>query len=178
VNADRPRRVAVIGSSGSGKTTLARLLAGRLSVPHIELDAMFWLPNWQESDRSEFRSRVVAVLDEPGGWVLDGNYSSIRDAVLERADTIVWLDLPMRTCLWRVLRRELARARSREVLWGTNRETWRRFARRDSLVWWVLTTHRRRRRETEERFEGIADAAVVVRRFRSTVAAEAWLASV
>ncbi len=40
------RRIVVIGTSGSGKTTLARELAGRLNVPHIELDALHWKPNW------------------------------------------------------------------------------------------------------------------------------------
>jgi adenylate kinase family enzyme len=176
---ERPRRVAVIGTSGAGKTTIARQLAARLGVRHIELDALFWLPEWQEPDRAEFRKNVVGVLDKPGGWVLDGNYSAIRDAVLERADTVVWLDLPMRTCLWRVTRRAVKRARSGELLWGTNREPWRNVIGRDSLAWWVITTHGRRRRETEAHFQDPALAGRLrVHRFRTSRAAEAWVASV
>ena len=172
-------RIAVIGTSGAGKTTIARALAERLGVRHVELDALFWLPDWQERDRDEFRAGVIRILDEPGGWVLDGNYSSIQDDVLERADSVVWLDLPMRTCVWRVTRRAVSRARSREVLWGTNREAWRNVVGRNSLAWWVITTHGRRRRQTEARLGDPAQRpGIRVHRFRSTRAANAWVASV
>jgi adenylate kinase family enzyme len=174
----RPRRVAVIGTSGAGKTTISRLLADRLGLRHIELDAMFWLPNWQQPDRDEFRSRVITILDANPEWVADGNYSSAQDAILERADTVVWLDVGLFTCLWRVFSRALRRARTAEVMWGTNRETWRRVVGRDSLSWWVITTHRRRRLLTEESLRHPAYARLRVHRFRSTRAAAAWVASV
>ena len=153
----RPRRVAVIGTSGSGKTTFSRRLAARLGVTHVELDALFWLPEWQEPDDADFRARVDAALDVPGGWVADGNYSRFQRDILGRVDTVVWLDLPMWTCLWRVTRRAVSRARSGEVMWGTNRERWSQVIGRKSLAWWVITTHGRRRRETEDR---LADSGV------------------
>jgi len=171
------RRVSVIGTSGSGKTTFAGRLAERLGVAHVELDALFWRPDWQEPDETEFRARVVAALDRPEGWVSDGNYARLFEDVLARADTVVWLDLPMRTCVWRVFRRGISRARSGEVMWGTNRQDWGRVVGRDSLAWWVITTHRRRRRENEERLADPAYAHVRVHRFGSTAAANAWLES-
>ena len=173
-----PRRVAVVGTSGSGKTTFSRRLAARLEVPHVELDALFWLPDWQEPDLTAFREKAEAAIGDDGEWVVDGNYSRISDLVLGRADTVVWLDLPLRTCLWRTARRTVRRARSDEVLWGTNREQWSRLVGRDSLAWWVLTTHGRRRRENEERFADAAYAHLRVHRFRSNAQAESWLASI
>ena len=81
-------RVCVIGSSCAGKTTFARRLAERLEVVHIELDAIFWLPGWQERPRDEFRSLIgAAVAGER--WVADGNYSRVQDLIWARATTII-----------------------------------------------------------------------------------------
>ena len=62
-------RVIIIGSSCSGKTTMAKHVAAILQVPHIELDALHWLPEWQERPDSEFRG-LVSVRQWLGndGW--------------------------------------------------------------------------------------------------------------
>ena len=93
------RRISVIGTSGSGKTTFARRLAERAKLPHVELDALFWGPNWTPADDTLFRERVTTALSGDA-WVCDGNYSSVRPMVLARADTVIWLDLPLLVCLW------------------------------------------------------------------------------
>ena len=142
------RKVAVMGPTGSGKTTVSRQLAERLGVPHIELDALFWKPGWVMPSAEEFRPIVEAALD-PNGWVVDGNYRHrLGTLVLAEADLVVWLDMPLLTKLWRILRRTIRRIRTREVLWGTNVDTWRgAFLSRDSLFWWVLKTHYPNRRQ-------------------------------
>src|SRR5215213_5524259 len=86
-----PQRIVVVGTSGSGKTTLARELAQRCSLPHIEMDALHWGPNWTEAPIEVFRQRVELALEAPG-WVVDGNYSKLRNLVWRRAELIVWLD--------------------------------------------------------------------------------------
>jgi hypothetical protein len=96
--------------------------------------------------------------------------------VLASADTAVWLDLPLWTCLQRIVARTFRRARSREPLFGTDtRESWRHQLGRDSLIWWVLTTHRRRRREYAARFADPAYAHLHVVRLQSTGAVASWL---
>ena len=176
VDAEKPmRRVAVVGTSGSGKTTFADRLAERLGLPRVELDALHWEPGWHPVDPATFRERVDHATAAEA-WVIDGNYSAVRDLYLGRADTIVWLDLPFATCLWRVVRRTVRRARSGEDLWGTgNHETVRRQLSRDSLLWWVITTHRRRRRQPEARFAEPEFAGVAIRRFRTSAEADVWL---
>jgi adenylate kinase family enzyme len=172
------RRIAVVGSTASGKSTFAAKLAARLDVPHVELDALFWGPDWTAPDDDDFRS-IVRREAGADGWVIDGNYSRFLSITLERADTVVWLDLPLRTCLGRVIRRTARRARTREDLWASgNREDLQKLLGRDSLVWWVLRTHRRRRREHVARFADPANAHLRVLRFQSSVAAEAWLETV
>ncbi len=141
------RRIVVVGTSGSGKTTFAKRISTRLGVPHVELDSLNWEADWMEAPLEVFRERVRAAL---GGdaWVVDGNYSRVRDIVWSRADTIVWLDYPLWLVMLRLLRRTLRRVIFREVLWSNNRESIRRaFFSRDSILLWALTTYYRRRRE-------------------------------
>jgi adenylate kinase family enzyme len=172
------RRVSIVGPSGSGKTTFARRLAAKLQVPAIELDGLFWDADWHHADDETFSARVDAATSGDG-WVADGNYTRAKEIVLGRADTVVWLDLPLRTCLARVLRRTARRSRTREELWSGNRESWRRHLSRDSLVWWLISSYRRKRREYEPRFIGPEREFphLVVHRFRRAADAEAWLES-
>jgi adenylate kinase family enzyme len=171
-------RVAVVGSSASGKSTLAARLAARLAVPHVELDALFWGPNWTPPDDEDFRA-IVRREASAGAWVMDGNYSRFLPITLERADTVVWLDLPLRTCLWRVIARTVHRVRTHENLWASrNREELRKQLGRDSLVWYVLKTHRRRRREHVARFADPGLAHLRIFRFRSSAEADRWLATI
>ena len=150
------RRIAVRGATGSGKSTFARELARRLDLPYVELDALHHGPGWREAAAEELRAKVEAALDDERGWVVDGNYDSkLGTLVRDRAQLIVWLDLPLRITFPRLLRRTVRRARSREELWNGNRETWRgSFLSRESILLWLLRTHWRHRREWPERFAG------------------------
>jgi adenylate kinase family enzyme len=168
------RRVNVKGTSGSGKTTFGAALARRLGVPFVELDALHHGPNWAEPTNEEFRARVRAAIDAaPDGWVIDGNYESkLGDTVIGPADTIVWLDPPLRVKLRRLWRRTTDRIRNDVELWNGNKEAWRTAVwGRDSLFGWMLRTHVRQRREWPRRFAG--DPRLV--RLRSAAEARAWL---
>ena len=168
------RRVNVKGTSGSGKTTFGKELARRLGVPFVELDALHHGPDWAEPTNDDFRARVREAIDAaPEGWVIDGNYEAkLGDQVLGAADTIVWLDLPLRLKLGRLWRRTSYRLRNDVELWNGNRETWRNALwGRDSLFGWMLRTHFRQRREWPRRFGG--DPRFV--RLRSDAEARSWL---
>jgi adenylate kinase family enzyme len=142
-------RVAVIGMSGAGKSTLARELARRLEAAHIELDSLFWGPDWEPRLPADFRAAAQAAVAQER-WVSDGNYSSVRSIVWPRAQVVVWLNLPFAVVFWRVLRRTLHRALTREPLWSGNRESLARaFFSRESILWWVIRNHGKRRRQFE-----------------------------
>lgn len=133
----------MVGVSGSGKTTLAAAVAARLGVPHVELDAIFHLPGWTELDDVGFASQVTMATAGPG-WVVDGNYSRIRDIVWAQADTVIVLDLPRRRVMGQLLRRTLGRMATRRELWNGNRERWRNLLRLDpneNILRWAWTTH-------------------------------------
>jgi adenylate kinase family enzyme len=147
------RRVSVTASaSGSGKTTVGRQLAAELGVPFVELDALVHGPNWAEISDEGLRELVEPIV-AGDGWVIDGGYRrKIGDLVLARADTVVWIDLPIRVWMPRLLRRTYRRMRGKEVLWNENKETFRgAFWGRDSLFGYALRAHfDRRRRYPEE----------------------------
>ena len=140
-------------ASGAGGTTVGREIAARLDLPFHELDAVFWQPNWGRPDPDEFRAHV-AELVATDLWVIDGSYQSwIGQLVLESADVVVWLDLPVRVWLPRLVSRTFRRVVTGESLWGNNRETIRgAFFGRDSLLVFTARHYRRRRRIYPERF--------------------------
>jgi len=141
------RRVVVIGTSCSGKTTLAGRVAGILAVPHIELDAIHWLPEWQERPMEEFRE-LTALAVAANQWVADGNYSGVRDIVWARATSVIWLNYTFPLVLWRALRRTITRSFGGQILYSGNKESLRKaFLSRESIIWWVITTYHRLRRE-------------------------------
>jgi adenylate kinase family enzyme len=150
------RRVLVLGTSGSGKTTLSRRLAAHLDAPCVELDALFHQPGWTQLPEPEFRAEVMRrVAGEC--WVVDGNYSAVRDLVAARADTVVWLDLPRHVVMWQVTRRTLWRAWTGDELWNGNRERPRNLLAWDperSIIRWAWTSHARVRARTLAAFEG------------------------
>jgi adenylate kinase family enzyme len=167
------KRVAILASaSGNGKTTLGRELARRLDVPFVELDALNHGPNWTEATPDELRAKVEPIVAQDA-WVIDGAYTSkLGDLVLEHADKIVWLDLPMRLWLPRLLRRTYGRIRGRETLWNDNRETLRgAFLGRDALIPFALRAHVSRRRRYPEKL-----ARYPVVRLRTPRQVEAFLA--
>jgi adenylate kinase family enzyme len=143
------KRISVRGTSGSGKSTMGHQLAEIYQIPFIELDAINHQANWKEIEVEEFRARVRDVV-AGDAWVIDGNYAKVRDLVLERCDTVVWLDYSLPTVLARLTKRTFRRWYRKEELWHGNRESlWTHLFTRDSLFYWVLTTHRRRRADAQ-----------------------------
>lgn len=100
------KKVLVIGCGGSGKSTFARCLGERLHLPVIHLDSIYWRPDWVETPKDEWQ-RTVADLVARETWVMDGNYSGTLELRLAACDTVLFLDLPRRVCLWRVTKRWL-----------------------------------------------------------------------
>ena len=151
-------RVLVIGPSGSGKSTVARELGSALGINVIHLDAVFWNPGWIETPRPQFREAVQELV-KGESWIMDGSYSNTLDIRLPEADTVVFLDLPRRTCLWRVVRRRLQyRGRSRpDIAPGCpERLTW-------ELLKWIWDYPRNQRPRTLEFLDQYAEGRRIVR---------------
>jgi len=172
-------RIVVIGTSGAGKTTLARTIAQRCGLPHIELDAINWQACWHDISRHDpptFIRRVAEAI-QADAWVLDGNYSIVREQVWQRATHLVWLDYARRVVMARVIRRSVMRTVLKTELWAGNRERWRHFLHPSHPIRWAWATWAQRRRETAERLAQSSNAGLVVLRLRHPREARAALGS-
>lgn len=176
-----PERIIVIGNTCAGKSTFAGEVAETLGLRFVDLDALFWKPSWQRSERAEFRAKIVEATTGTG-WVVAGNYTQHRDLTWSRADHIIWLDVSLPLVLRRVVQRSYRRWRTQELLWGSNREDLvshlKLWDPETSLLSWAVKSHLRRRKDyaaaiADERWQQAA-----FRRFRSNEDARAWLATV
>ena len=169
------RRVVVGGSTGSGKSTFARALAKKMGVTLIELDAIRHGPGWTETPDDRFRD-LVGARTLADAWVVDGNYSMIREVTWGRADTLVWLDYSLRLVLWRLFRRTNRRIFRREVLWNGNRERFvDAYFSTDSLYIWVFRSFWKRKRNWPVLLAEPPYGRLAVHRFRTPGEAQRWL---
>jgi adenylate kinase family enzyme len=168
-------RVVVIGPSGSGKTRLSAGLAEALHARHVEIDALWHGPNWQNCGPEELRARVSAATDGDD-WVCDGTYHTIiGELVLERAETVAWLDLPVALVIWRLVRRSWVRKRDKVVLWNGNLEDrWVNQVR--WLIWPAFKRAFENRRDLPERLA--RHPQLHVRRLRSDAEIKAFAQSI
>jgi adenylate kinase family enzyme len=169
-------RVVVIGTSCVGKTTFAQALARVLNFPHVELDALYWQPNWVPRPPDEFRALIAQALAQDC-WVTDGNYGAVRDLVWSRATTVIWLNYVFPLVLLRVLTRTVRRALTQEELFSGNRESLRMaFFSRESILWWAITTFHRRRRQYRRLFDSKTFPHLACVEFRKPSEAQIFLA--
>lgn len=168
------QRIVVVGPSGAGKSTLSREIARLKEIPHIEMDALQWQANWTATPTDELRVRVAEAMAPPS-WVLDGNYSMVRDVIWPRADTLIWLDYTFPLVFRRALKRTLRRLVLREELWNGNRESWKSTLSRDSILRWVVITYGKTRHTIPEALAQPQYAHLQVVHLRSPRDGQRWL---
>ncbi len=168
----QPQRIVVAGTSGSGKTTLARKLSTALEIPHIEIDGLYHGPNWTK--RPMFGDDVDSFM-KTDSWVTEWQHSEVRGRLAERAELMVWLDLPRHVVLRQVVGRTLRRRVRGEVLWNGNVEPPLRtiFTNREHTVRWAWTTHSKGRLRVFALAEGRSQLPIV--QIRSHAEADRWI---
>jgi adenylate kinase family enzyme len=146
----RPSRITVNGTSGAGKSTLARRIADLLDLPYTEVDSLYHGPGWTPCPNFV---EAVDELTSGARWVCEYQYDAARPILSERADLLVWVDVPTAVAMWRVTRRTVSRRVRRQELWNGNREGPLRelLSDPDHIVRYAWRT----RRDATERARGI-----------------------
>jgi adenylate kinase family enzyme len=120
------QRISIVGAAGSGKTTLSKAFT-ELGLHHIKVDTVLHGPAGRLSPE-QFTAHMAA-LARGDSWIIDGNVLiadvfTAMQQVWPRADTIVWLDLPRRVIIPRLIVRTARRAYRRMELPGGIRQSW------------------------------------------------------
>jgi adenylate kinase family enzyme len=148
------RRVAVIGCGGAGKTTLSLELGRRLGLPVLHVDGHYW--RGSDARMGEEWPAIHRELIARERWIIDGMKPGVLAERLERADTVIFLDLPRRTCYRGVVERRLAfRGRARPETGLPDRIDW-------AFVRWIWDFRRLLRPRILELLEACSCEVVVL----------------
>jgi adenylate kinase family enzyme len=150
----RLKQINVIGTSGSGKSTFSRELADALKIPYIEMDKIFWEPNWQQPSDEKFFKNLENALSRDK-WVLDGNYTRTIPIKWKNVETVIWLDYSFTTTTFQSIKRTVQRCIHKQEIWEEtgNIESFRKsFFSKDSIIWWSIKNHSKTRKKYQNYF--------------------------
>lgn len=162
------KKVIVIGTTGSGKSTFAIQLANKLKCHYIQLDLLFWKPNWEWSSDEDFFQKIRNEIDRDC-WILDGNYTRTQSITWTVADTVIWIDLPFWQTFYQCFTRSFKRALSQEELWPNtgNRESFKRMLSKDSILLWLFKTYDIHKQKYENKFNDPLYSHITFHRLKS-----------
>jgi adenylate kinase family enzyme len=85
------KRVVIFGNSGSGKSTLAKELCEAEGYAHLDLDSLAWTPASPpvRMPLDESKHEIDAFVASHQSWVVEGCYSDLGAAPLERRQIMV-----------------------------------------------------------------------------------------
>jgi adenylate kinase family enzyme len=169
------KKIVIAGATGSGKSTFAKDLSKKLNIFHVELDNLYWLPGWQPRPEQEIRA-LFSKTTSNEKWIVCGNYPSLKEFTVDRADTIVWLDYSFLFCFWFTLKRSLRRIIKREKCCNGNQETFQRLIfSKNSILLWMITSYRGRNKRYAKMMQDPMYKDKIFIRLKSRKQAQKWL---
>jgi len=100
------KRVMIAGGPGSGKSMLAAALGEKTGLPVFHMDKIHYRPGWVERSKAD-KDQLTHEIHIQDRWIFEGGHSSTFAERIARADTFIWLDVPVGLRIARVLKRSV-----------------------------------------------------------------------
>jgi len=95
------KKIVIFGNSGSGKSTLAKIISDDNQLPVLDLDTIAWKPASppERMELAKSKEAIDAFISSTDGWVIEGCYSDLLEIVVQSANEVIFLDLPVDYCV-------------------------------------------------------------------------------
>lgn len=118
------KRVAVFGNAGGGKSTLARRLAVATGLPLYSLDLIQYRAGGAKVPHRDYLAAHAEIIRRDA-WIIDGfGCTTSAWERFDRADTLIYVDLPLYVHYWRVTKRLIKGAFVAPEGWPENSPLW------------------------------------------------------
>lgn len=98
-------KILIIGIVASGKTTLAKILEQKLNIKHYEIDSIVHDDINCKKRTPDEQEEIVNQINKQSDWIIEGTLRINLEILLDLADIIIYLDIPLRTRKIRILTR-------------------------------------------------------------------------
>ena len=98
-------KVLILGIVASDKTTLARRLSFESGIKHYEIDQIVYDDFNDKKRDDEEQQEIIKRGDKNYSWIIEETLRKKLDNLLDLADTIVYIDIPLNVRKIRILGR-------------------------------------------------------------------------
>lgn len=98
-------KILIIGIVASGKTTLAKKLSKEYNIKHYEIDLIVHDDKDNYKRTNEEQQNLIKKINENDNWIIEGTLRKNLFNLLQLADIIIYLDIPLIVRKRRILTR-------------------------------------------------------------------------
>lgn len=117
-------KISILGHAASGKTTLAKKISQKLNIPHVHLDRFWFEAGGLEVQKGnvgkakgvqDYIQNKVEDFVYQDNWVSDGFFSRVQPLIAEKADHLIFIDIPLHTRIINHIKRVFKNERHPEL---------------------------------------------------------------
>lgn len=100
-------KILIIGPVASGKTTLAKKLSNELNTKYYEIDSI--VHDDENNIKRDITTQLAIInnIDKNNDWIIEGTLRKHLNILLEKAEKIIYIDIPLHIRKKRIIFRYL-----------------------------------------------------------------------